>query len=352
MNKIIYQDMERICKEHIDCFSQLKDKSILLIGSTGTILSYMAEFLVALNFKYNLGIKIYLHGRNRVKLEQRHKKILNEKDVFLMEFDLLKGIPDNIHFDYIVHGASPAATNFFLNAPVDTILPNVYGMNNVLDYAKNEIGGVKALFLSSNAIYGRVDKKVITEDIYGLIDPLADRSCYVEAKRLTEQLCVAYAKQYKVKSYIARVPFTYAPNYDLENDKRAIPRFIKKIIEDKDIEMFQDDTPIQYTYVADVISGFLYILLKGETLPIGVYNVCSSNCMDMKNIVDIMIKSSNSKSKIILKDEDYYFKNNKELDFTFVDNKKLKSLGWTEQFDFSSGLKQTILGIYDRYKIK
>lgn len=347
INKIIFEDMEKISENHANILMKLKNKSLLLIGSTGTILSYMAEFLCALNKKHDLNLQIYLHGRNINKLKIRHKNILENENVFLLEFDLLKDFPINKKFDYIIHGASPAATKYFMEMPVDTILANVIGMNNVLKYI-SKFGG-KALFLSSNAIYGKSDKKIITEDTYGLVDPLGNRSCYVEAKRLTEQLCAAYVKQYKVNACIARVPFTYAPNYNLVEDTRALPRFIKKIINNENIEMFKDDAKIQYTYVGDVINGFIYILLKGMNLPEGVYNVCSSDCMKMENMVKIMLDIVESKSKLIVKNEDYYFKNNKEIDFTFVDNKKLKSLGWKEEFDFFSGLTQTVLSMQAIY---
>ena len=210
--KVIYEDMEYLAEKHLTCFSQLENKRILITGSTGMIMSYMSEFLVRLNKKYKLNMIIYLQGRNKEKLYKKHRAICLEENVFLVDFDILNKIPDDISFDYIVHGASPAATKYFLEQPVDTILPNVNGLMNMLNYAKNvNSGGTKVVFCSSNVIYGKVNSAAITENDYGIIDILGERSCYVESKRMGEQLCVAYHRQYGIFANIVRVPYTYGP---------------------------------------------------------------------------------------------------------------------------------------------
>ena len=112
--KVIYEDMEYLAEKHLTCFSQLENKRILITGSTGMIMSYMSEFLVRLNKKYKLNMIIYLQGRNKEKLYKKHRAICLEENVFLVDFDILNKIPDDISFDYIVHGASPAATKYFL----------------------------------------------------------------------------------------------------------------------------------------------------------------------------------------------------------------------------------------------
>ena len=347
--KVIYEDMEYLAEKHLTCFSQLENKRILITGSTGMIMSYMSEFLVRLNKKYKLNMIIYLQGRNKEKLYKKHRAICLEENVFLVDFDILNKIPDDISFDYIVHGASPAATKYFLEQPVDTILPNVNGLMNMLNYAKNvNSGGTKVVFCSSNVIYGKVNSAAITENDYGIIDILGERSCYVESKRMGEQLCVAYHRQYGIFANIVRVPYTYGPTYDLEIDQRAIPRFMQCLLDNKDVEMFQDNTVIQYTYVGDVICGILYALLYGKPGSQGAYNICSENNINMYEFVDLMRKNCLNTSKIIIKEENYFIKN-KELNFTTIDNEKLKKLGWKEEYDYSLGIKQMMNGISERY---
>lgn len=349
MSLIIYEDMQYLSEKYISIFSELENKKILLTGSSGMIMSYMAEFLVHLSHKYSLNIKLYLHGRNLVRMKQRHKDILDYDNVVLLSFDLLNPLDIDINFDYIIHGASPAGTKSFLENPVGTILPNVYGIKNILDFAKTH--NSKVCFFSSNAIYGNVDKKTISENDYGIVDPLSDRACYIESKKLAEQLCIAYYKQYGVKTTIARIPFTYGPTYDLQTDTRALPRFIRNIIEDKDIEIFEDSTLLQYTYVADVISAVLYIILNENAIG-QAYNIATSATMDMQQIIKTLISIDKCiKSKLILKEDkdNYYFKKDKNINLSMIDNKKLKMLGWKEHYNFESGLRRPFLGIQEKY---
>ena len=350
MNKIILADAGHIASAHLSKILALKGKSILLTGSTGMIMSYMAEILAYLNKEHSLEMKIYLHGRNMQRLKSRHNDIVDMEGIFFLDFDVIENIPQNINFDYIVHGASPAGTKAFLENPVGTILPNVYGIRNILEYAKGH--NTKVCFLSSNAIYGTINKSLISETDYGIVDPLGERACYIESKRLAEQLCVAYNKQYGIKASIARIPFTYGPTYDLKNDTRALARFIKCIIENKDIEIFEDATPLQYTYAADVVSAILY-MMDDEKAAGEAFNICTTAAMNMQDIIDTMLLACSEKSKsrlIIKKDQsEYYFGKNKDINLSLMDNTKLINLGWHECYDFPSGLKQTILGAYEKY---
>ena len=68
----------------------------------------------------------------------------------------------------------------------------------------------------------------------------------------------------------------------------------------------------------------------------------------MYEFVDLMRKNCLNTSKIIIKEENYFIKN-KELNFTKIDNEKLKKLGWKEEYDYSFGIKQMMNGISERY---
>ncbi len=348
MNVCIKGDIDCLMEKGTLEIEKLRNKKILLLGSTGMILSYMGMFLAKLNKQYELNIVLYLHGRNLEKIRRIYGSIIDRKNVFDICFDLTKEFPIDINVDYIIHGASPAGTKMFLEKPVETIISNVYGVKNSLDYAR--IYGSKVCFLSSTAIYGNTNKCRIAENDYGIVDPLDERACYMESKRLAEQLCYAYNKEYGIKAYIARIPYTYGPTYDLKNDVRALPKFIKSIIENRNIELFDDSVELQYTYVADIVTAILYILHNGVSGE--AYNVCGTNCMNMQEILEKLLIYTDGKScsKIILKkkDKNYYFGDKTSINLIAMDNRKLENLGWKECCPFSFGLRQTISGIYER----
>ena len=236
MNEIIYEDMQVLYNSEIIDWERFRNKTILITGAYGTIASYLVFMLIFLNeLKQDYNVKIVALVRDEKKLRKRFYKYI-DKDYFLIyKGDLKEEIKiNNVKVNYIIHAASYAGTQQFIEDPVGVIVPNTIGTYNLLEYAKkNGIEGF--LFLSSNSIYGVnddkniteqnygvVDDKNITEQNYGVVDPLNMRACYIESKRLGEQMCSAYFRQYGIKTKIVRISHTYGPTLDIANDKRII----------------------------------------------------------------------------------------------------------------------------------
>ncbi len=62
-----------------------------------------------------------------------------------------------------------------------------------------------AVFLSTMEVYGVPSADPVTEADYGYLDPTALRSSYPEAQRLAENLCVAYAREFKMRLDVAKL---------------------------------------------------------------------------------------------------------------------------------------------------
>lgn len=345
---VVNQDLKRIVDEGVLEPETFKNKNFLLLGATGMIMSYVARFLYQMNKHYHLNMKIFLQGRSIERLRKRHEVLEGKTGIVFEVFDILEGIPSKITVDYIIHGASLASGVDFINKPVETILPNVQGTKKVLDYAKGN--NARVLYMSSTAIYGNVSglgKHRISENDYGIVDPLAERASYYESKRLGEQLCAAYSRQYQTSASIVRIPYTYGPSYDLSLDKRILPKCIRKILNGQTVELFHEETKLQYTYSADVASAMLICLLKGKKGE--AYNVCRMDGMELENMVKKIVDSvfEENMAKVIIKNhnEDYYFADRKDVNLQWMDNSKIESLGWKSCFNFAQGLEQTIHGI-------
>ena len=77
MNNIIKEDLERLYARDYQ-WSLLKDSTVLITGSYGMIASYVVYYLIYLNEKYNMNIRIVCQGRNREKMAMRFG-IYNDK---------------------------------------------------------------------------------------------------------------------------------------------------------------------------------------------------------------------------------------------------------------------------------
>lgn len=247
--------------------------------------------------------------------------------------------------DYVIHAASPASTKFFVEKPVDVISPNIIGSWHLLNWVK-EIEIKKFLLFSSGSIYGEggTEKTVLTESDYGIVDPLNDRSSYVESKRACEQMCKAFWKQYGVPTSIIRIRHTFGPTFDIEHDTRIVPKSLKKIINGEDIEIYRDPSSvIQYTYIADMIAAILLVMLKGENGK--AYNAAGDEVVKMDDVIEWMIRSDKRiTSKLIEKDIDqnYSFSKGKGINYVKLSNERLKGLGWKQLFRVKDGFERTV----------
>lgn len=329
----------------------MRNKKILITGASGMITTYLAEFLLFIAEEYHLDL--YLQCRNKKKAENLYEEHLEKAFLHITTFDFENGEVPDIRFDFIVHAASPANTRAFVEKPVEVISPNVLGTWHMLRHAQKTQAD-KFVFFSSNSIYGEggTEKKILTESDYGIVDPLSERSSYIESKRLAEQMCMAFWREYKVPIAIIRICHTYGPTFDLQNDMRIIPRVIRQILEGKDIEIYKDPhSVIQYTYVADMVSAILLVLLKGECGE--VYNAGADDMVQMDDVISWMVHADeNIKVNLIEKeiDKNYHFAKGKGVNLIKLSNQKLHQTGWRQLFDHKEAIIQIMRSYRERYQ--
>lgn len=81
--------------------------------------------------------------------------------------------------------------------------------------------------------YPQSDEKIF-ETSGTNIDTMDVRSCYPESKRLCENLCVAYSREYDLPINILRLTQTFGPGVEY-NDGRIFAEFARCVLENKDI---------------------------------------------------------------------------------------------------------------------
>ena len=199
---------------------------------------------------------------------------------------------------------------------------------------------------SAGSVYGQseTEKSSISEKDYGVVDPLWYRSCYVESKRLAEQMGMAFWRQYKVPVSFVRICHTYGPTFDLDRDMRIIPRVVKQILNDEDITIYKDPySMIQCTYIADMIAAILLVLLEGRDGE--AYNACSDDVVTIDDAIEWMVHAApNINSNLIEKeiDENYKFGKGSGTVFPKFSNHKLAELGWRQLYTPKDGFARMV----------
>lgn len=262
LEKFIKEDALRCSQCDYIPWDRLRNKKLLVTGATGLIGSSIVRILLHINEWRALDLSILILTRSTEKARKVFGADLDKITLIHGGYQTLPDISSDI--DYMIHGASPTSSKFFVENPVETLETAFYGTNSLLRLAVDK--NVSAfVFLSSMEVYGTPEKGMrIKESDIGSFGTAKIRNCYPLSKIVCENLCCSYAKEYNVPAKIARLTQTFGPGVDY-NDSRVFAEFARCAIERKDIILkTKGETQRDYLYTADAVSGILTILLKGE----------------------------------------------------------------------------------------
>lgn len=312
-----------------------KEGTFLITGATGLVGSCMIDVLLCANENYGAKYKIYAMSRSKERLDERF-----QNKVFPIIQDVSMPLDTSVAFDYIVHAASNADPRAYAAKPVETVVVNVLGNKNILDYCRKHIR-TKVLLTSSFEVYGKIEGiDVYTEDMSGTIDFQLLRNGYPESKRCAEILLRSCCSEYGVDGVIARLCSIYGPTMQ-KNDSKAHAQFIRNALKGEDIVLKSEGTQLRsYCYVVDAVRAVMTILfcgMSGES-----YNVSHENSTATIAEVAGMIADIAGTHVVYSKPDAVEARGFSVPQNCVLDNGKLKALGWRGKFDLSDGLAETI----------
>lgn len=336
----VYQKSLRIFSQNID-WNQLKNKTIVIIGASGLIGTYLVDLLMYQNKMNFLNIKVVAVGRNENNLKRRFCQYLNNVNFKYFIEDINTGFNYTEQADYLLHLASNTHPIAYSQKPIETLMTNINGSYNLMLWAKEKLN-YRFLFLSSVEIYGQAQnrQKAFKETDCGFIDCNTVRACYNEGKRAGEALCQAFIKEHNLDIVIARLCRVYGPTIK-NDDSKALSQFINNgknkeniVLKSKGEQLFS------YLYVGDVVNAILFLLLNGK---IGeAYNVADQNSnIKLKDLAQIIANIAQTKVVYELPDKveaEGYSKSN----MAVLESQKINKLGWQAQYTIVNGITETM----------
>lgn len=345
INRVFYEDLQDILYDSNIDFQKLKNCSVLVTGVTGLIGSLTVKALIYANEALKLNLRIIGIVRNENKIKDIYKGF-NLSIVDFVHGDVAvlytTYLNDNVDIDYVIHAASITASKIMISQPVETILTSVEGTNQMLRLATDK--KVKSMvFISSMEMYGSFNNSdfLCTEEKIGYIDPLKVRSNYPEAKRMCENLCIAYSNEYGVPVKIARLSQTFGAGI-LPWENRVFAQFCSSVREKKDIILHTSGlSEGNYCYTSDAIRGILTILLKGKDCE--AYNVVNENThttiLEMAQMICCEIANKQIDVIVKLTNDNYGYAPETKLKLS---GEKLMSLGWLPKWNLKDMYIRTL----------
>lgn len=351
MNKIYNDDLINVSSV-VPKIENFKNKTIFISGSTGLIGTFIIDLFMNLNEVEGYNTTIISNGRNEERIKERFSNYLDSNNFKIYAKDINDEIDYEGDVDYIINCASNTHPKLYSTDPIGTIMTNIKGTDNILDFATRK-NATKTVFLSSVEIYGvnvnGIDR--FKEEDMGYIDCNTLRAGYNEAKRAGEALCQAYIEQKGIDVSLLRLPRLYGPTLK-SDDTKALSQFINKGVNKENIVLKSEGNQyFSYLYVADAVSGILTTLLHGKKGE--VYNLGSEDSdIRLKDLAKIIADYSGVDVVFEIPDNTEQKGYSKATDARLDSTKIEKELGWHSLYSIEEGIKRTIDVMNDKKKKK
>lgn len=316
----------------------IHDGKVLVTGASGLIGSCLVDLLLLSN-EYGRHFDVYALGRNAEKLEKRFAAFVNSSHFHVIKQDIRKPLDNSIYFDYIFHGASNADPRNYALYPVETMLINMEGATNILNYCKSH-SETKVLMMSTFEVYGNAGKDKYEEKDCGILDINKLRSCYPESKRCVEVLTHSYIDEYHIKAVIGRLSSIYGPTM-AKDDSKAHAQFIRNGLSGEDIVLkSKGEQRRTYCYVIDAVTGLLCVLANGTVGE--AYNIANEKAIvSIAEVAQIIADIAGTRVIMQLPD-DIEKKGYSIPQDCILDNTKLREMGWKGYYDIYKGINETL----------
>ena len=346
-------------------WERLRGKRILLAGATGLIGTFLVDTLFSINRIRQLGMTVYAVGRDEDTARQRFDDIWEDPRFSFYPWDVTQPATFPEPVDFVIHAACDTQPMRILEHPVETMMSNIYGTENLLEVA-HDSGAKRFMFISSGSIYGEPWQAddCVDEKYYGSLNCNTVCAAYAESKRAGETLCKSWRSQYGLDVVIARLAHVYGPTMR-QDDTKPLSQMILDCAKQQDIVLHEDgDRHVSCCYVADAVMGILHVLLAGKNG--SAYNIAGSSgkLRTLKDIAEFLADYAGTKVVYDLPDREAQVGQflakvaNRRVAFDVpekkarlgnvlytnatLDTHKLQGLGWQRRTELAAGLKRTV----------
>ena len=159
--------------------------------------------------------------------------------------------------EIIFNLACPASPVHYQSDPHATVTSSVLGALRLVEHARSR--KCRIIHASTSEVYGDPLIHPQTEDYFGNVNPIGERACYDEGKRVAETLLMDARRLHTVDARIVRIFNTYGPRMAF-GDGRVVSNFLLQALEGKPITIYGDGKQTRsFCYVSDLVDALVTV---------------------------------------------------------------------------------------------
>lgn len=241
----------------------------LITGGAGFIGSHLAEALLSGGYEVCVIDDLSTGSFRNIQHLRTHGKFSYVIDT-VMNRAVMAELVDLS--DVVFHLAAAVGVRLIVESPVRTIETNVKGTEVVLDLANKKKR--KVIIASTSEVYGKASKVPFREDDDLVMGATTrGRWSYACSKALDEFLALAYWKEKRVPTVVARLFNTVGPRQTGQYGM-VVPTFVRQALHNEPITVYGDGLQTRcFCYVEDVVEALIALSIHpaavGEIFNIG-----------------------------------------------------------------------------------
>ena len=230
--------------------------------------------------------------------------------------------------DTIIHFAAESHVDRSISDAPVFVRTNVLGTHVLLEAARIQ-GIQRFIHVSTDEVYGSIPVGSFAET-----DGLNPSSPYSASKAGSDLLARSYYLTFGLPVIVTRCTNNFGP---YQYPEKLIPLFVTNLFEGRTVPVYGTGRNVRdWIYVIDHCRAIDCILTRGK--PGEIYNIGSGNELTNLEITRRLLELTGRDTSQIT-----FVQDRPGHDWRYsLDASKLRSMGWTPEYDFEAGLRETV----------
>src|SRR4051794_28206791 len=244
--------------------------------------------------------------------------------------------------DVVFHLASAVGVQLVVSNPLDSLLKNTRGTDNVMSAAARH--GKRLLFTSTSEVYGKNSSGALNEDSDRVLgSPFKARWCYETSKAFGECLAHSYHREQGAAMTVVRLFNTVGPR-QTGRYGMVVPTFVRQALAGQPITVFGDGSQRRcFCHVSDVVQAMVGLMERDDAYG-DAFNIGSTEEVSIRELAERVRDATGASSEIVFVPYDEAYEEGfEDVPTRIPDIGKLdRLLGWRPTKDLSHILAEVV----------